>query len=123
MISPSAVTLHLRSGNRRPDRVELDVTVPVHDGNARDLGLTVDLLQVHSEGVEETEMVRAHGRAAGVCVAEPGQTEVVSHLFLHGRNRPADAGASSKMGSASWRISGPATVIPDPHGTFIRSCA
>ncbi len=60
----------LRAGEADADRVEADVVVPVHDGDAADLRLPVDLLEVDADRMEEAEHVRTERGSAGIGVAE-----------------------------------------------------
>ena len=69
----------LGAGARLPDGGELDVAIGVHDGDAADLRLAVDLLEVHADGVEEAEDVGAERRAAGVAPPDAGEAELVPH--------------------------------------------
>jgi hypothetical protein len=48
------------------DGVRPDIAVAMHVGDARDLGLTVDLFQVDADGLIEGEELRTQGCAAGI---------------------------------------------------------
>jgi hypothetical protein len=65
------------SGMGWPTEVKSTVVLPVDAGDAADLGLAVDLLQVHPAGVEKTEHVRPQGRAAGAGRADIGEAQPV----------------------------------------------
>ncbi len=49
---------------------------------AGNLGLPVYLLQVYPDGVEKSEVVGSHGRASGVRISHPAQSEMVPELFV-----------------------------------------
>src|SRR3989337_1059150 len=69
-------------GDRLAHGVEVDVPVAVDAGDAGDLGLPVDLLQVHPHRVVELEDVGPEGRTAGGGGAEPEGPE----RFFKGRD-------------------------------------
>ena len=50
-----------------PHRIKFDIAIPMNDGNAGDFGLTVNLFEIHPQGMKKTEMVRSHGGTARVC--------------------------------------------------------
>jgi hypothetical protein len=59
--------------------VEPQVAVVVGNRDAADLGLSVDLFEIDTEGVEEAEHVRRQRCAAGVAPFDPEQAELVTH--------------------------------------------
>src|SRR3989337_294918 len=64
-------------GDRLAHGVEVDVPVAVDAGDAGDLGLPVDLLQVHSHRVVELEDVGPEGRTARGGGADAEEAEPV----------------------------------------------
>src|SRR5271157_1316186 len=59
----------------------------MHHGNAGDLGLAVNLLQVDTDGMEEAKMVRSHGRTARICMTDPAQPQMVPDFLVGGQIR------------------------------------
>src|SRR5712664_3737161 len=77
---PLAREPNLRVGDRVAHCPEVNVSVPVDTGDACDFRLPVDLLQVHSERVEESKVIGAEGGAA-----VPGYTHAQKSDFVEHR--------------------------------------
>ncbi len=63
--------LRLRDGGS--DGLEFDIAIPVQHCDPVDLGLSVDLLQIDTQGMEEPEHVRPESSATGVRPLEMAQ--------------------------------------------------
>src|SRR3990172_3440859 len=64
-------------------RVEPHVAIPVQDRNPGDLGLAVDLLEVHADGMEEAEVVGSQCRAACVRSSHPDQAQMIAEFLMN----------------------------------------
>ena len=73
----------LGAGQRHAHRLETDVSVPVHHRDPGHLGLAVELLQVHADGVVEAEDVGAERRAPGVGPPHVGEPQLVADGTEH----------------------------------------
>ena len=63
--------------------VKLDIAIAMHHGDAGHFGLPVNLLEINAQGMKKAEVIRSHGRTAGVGVTHPGEPQVVFEFLLH----------------------------------------
>src|SRR5437764_8928625 len=74
---------HLGRLDRLADALRIDVAIAVDDGKAGDLGLAVDLLQVHADRAEEAEAVGPERRSARVGPPQLAEAELVAKGVEH----------------------------------------
>ena len=68
---------HLGGGKGRAHGLEADVPVPVNCADPADLRLAVELFEVHSHGVKETEDIGSQSRTPCVRPADPAKAQLI----------------------------------------------
>ena len=67
--------------------IEFYISAAMDHRNTGDFGLAVNLLEVYSQCMKKTKVVRTHGRPARIGISNTRQAKMVLYFLLNGNIR------------------------------------